>query len=179
MTTYDYRETDELTTYEEDAKLLTKVKNIWIPATETVSGDKPILHTRPIYASADCIINEQHVKKGDVIGYKPTYLNPEDTTSGFNPEVWGVEYTNEWLVEKEYMPLSGFGNNDDPTISFGNKILIDQYDNPYSAYYSQYTEEGEYTSDKKEYEKGDYDYYYKLTKQGIKPKTDFEGGKYF
>lgn len=179
VTTYDYRETDELTTYEEDAKLLTKVTNIWIPATETVSGDKPILHTRPIYASADCIINEQHVKKGDVIGYKPTYLDPEDTTSGFNPEVWGVEYTNEWLVEKEYMSLSGFGNNDDPTISFGNKILIDQYDNPYSAYYSQYTEEGKYTSDKKEYEAGDYDYYYKITKQGIKPKTDFEGGKYF
>ena len=77
------------------------------------------------------------------------------------------------------MPLSGFGNNDDPTISFGNKILIDQYDNPYSAYYSRYTEEGKYTSDKKEYEEGDYDYYNKLTKQGIKPKTDFEGGKYF
>jgi hypothetical protein len=77
------------------------------------------------------------------------------------------------------MSLSGFGHNDDQTISFGNKTLRDQYNVPYSAYYSQFNEEGNYTSNLEEYKEGDYDYYYRVSKQGLKPKTDFDGGKYF
>ena len=169
VTTYQYRETDELTTYDEDAKILTAVSSIWIPENVNVSGAS-MLHHRPVTAHS-----------GDYLGTVngvPVYAKRDGELSGYKDEI-STNYTNEWLVLKSYSSLSGFGDNDDQTISFGNKTLIDQYNNPYSAYYSQYTEEGNYTSDKKEYEEGDYDYYYKITKQGTKPKTDFEGGKYF
>lgn len=169
VTTYQYRETDELTTYDEDAKILTAVSSIWIPEKINVSGAS-MLHHRPVTAHA-----------GDYLGTVngvPVYAKRDGELSGYKDEI-STNYTNEWLTLKSYSSLSGFGDNDDQTISFGNKTLIDQYNNPYSAYYSQYTEEGKYTPDKKEYEEGDYDYYYRVTKQGTKPKTDFEGGKYF
>ena len=151
-TTYEYRETDDLTTYDEDAKLLHEVITKWIPEGTSAIGPK-IIHERPLYDS-----------EGNVSGYKKEFSDI---------------YTSEWMTTKKYIPLSGFGNNDDQTISFGSRTLIDQYNNPYSAYYSQFTEEGSYTSDKEKYKEGDYDYYYKITKQGIKSKTEFEGGKYF
>jgi hypothetical protein len=150
-TTYEYRETDDLTTYDEDAKLLHKVITKWIPEGTSAKGPK-IVHERPLYDN-----------KGDISGYKKEFSDI---------------YTSEWMTTKKYIPLSGFGNNDDQTISFGSKTLRDQYNVPYSAYYSQFTEEGKYTSDKKEYEEGDYDYYYNVTKQGLKPKIDFSGSKY-
>lgn len=111
-TVYNYRQTDDLTTYDEDAELLSKV-------TTTLEKD------------------------GE--GYK-------------------------WVTEKEYTSLSGYGNNDDQTIEFGNKTLIDQYGNPYTAHYSTYNEEGIYTSNSADYKTGEV---------GTKLKTDFEGGKYF
>ena len=151
-TTYEYRETDDLTTYDEDAKLLHEVITKWIPEGTSAIGPK-ITHERPLYDS-----------EGNVSGYKKEFSDI---------------YTSEWMTTKKYISLSGFGNNDDQTISFGSRTLIDQYNNPYSAYYSQFTEEGNYTSDKEKYKEGDYDYYYKITKQGIKSKTEFEGGKYF
>ena len=85
----------------------------------------------------------------------------------------------KWVTEKEYTSLSGYGNNDDQTIEFGNKTLIDQYGNPYTAHYSTYNEEGIYTSNSADYKTGEFDYYYKTEKVGTKLKTDFEGGKYF
>lgn len=120
-TVYNYRQTDDLTTYDKEAELLSKV-------TTTLETD------------------------GE--GYK-------------------------WVTEKEYTSLSGYGNNDDQTIEFGNKTLIDQYGNPYTAHYSTYNEEGIYTSNSADYKTGEYDYLYKTEKVGTKMKTDFEGGKYF
>lgn len=150
-TTYEYRETDDLTTYDEDAKLLHKVITKWIPEGTSAKGPK-IVHERPLYDN-----------KGNISGYKKEFSDI---------------YTSEWMTTKKYIPLSGFGNNDDQTISFGSKTLRDQYNVPYSAYYSQFTEEGTYTSDKKAYKEGDYDYYYNVAKQGLKPKIDFSGSKY-
>lgn len=189
VTTYQYRETDDLTTYDEDAKLLTAVSSIWIPSGVTAEGD-PKYHARPVLASADGqIIGSAALyddtgkvtgyynisaKKGDIIEY-PKRFNKDYT---MNSAAYTTAYTNEWLTTKGYISLSGFGHNDDQTISFGSKTLRDQYNNPYSAYYSQFTEEGTYTSDEKEYKEGDYDYYYKVTKQGLKPKIDFDGSKY-
>ena len=120
-TVYNYRQTDDLTTYDKDAELLSKV-------TTTLEKDDE--------------------------GYK-------------------------WVTEKEYTSLSGYGNNDDQTIEFGNKTLIDQYGNPYTAHYSTYNEEGIYTPNSADYKTGEYDYLYKTEKVGTKLKTDFEGGKYF
>lgn len=120
-TVYNYRQTDDLTTYDKDAELLSKV-------TTTLEKD------------------------GE--GYK-------------------------WVTEKEYTSLSGYGNNDDQSIEFGNKTLIDQYGNPYTAHYSTYNEEGIYTSNSADYKTGEYDYLYKTEKVGTKLKTEFEGGKYF
>lgn len=169
ITTYEYRETDELTTYDENAKLLTAVSSIWIPENVSVSGQS-MLHHRPVTAHA-----------GDYLGTinrVPVYAKHDGELSGYKDEI-STKYTNEWLTIKSYSSLSGFGNNDDQTISFDNKILIDQYDVPYSAYYSQYNEEGTYTPNKEVYKSEDYDYYYKVGKYGTKVKTDFEGGKYF
>lgn len=120
-TVYNYRQTDDLTTYDKDAELLSKV-------TTTLEKDDE--------------------------GYK-------------------------WVTEKEYTSLSGYGNNDDQTIEFGNKTLTDQYGNPYTAHYSTYNEEGIYTPNSADYKTGEFDYYYKTEKVGTKLKTDFEGGKYF
>ena len=141
VTTYQYRETDDLTTYDEDAKILTAVSSIWIPEKVNVSGAS-MLHHRPVTAHS-----------GDYLGTVngvPVYAKRDGELSGYKDEI-STNYTNEWLTLKSYSSLSGFGDNDDQTISFGNKTLIDQYNNPYSAYYSQYTEEGKYTPDKKEY----------------------------
>ena len=168
VTTYQYRETDDLTTYDEDAKLLTAVSSIWIPETVTASGAS-MLHHRPVTAhSGDYLCSIDGV---------PVYAKHDGELSGYIDDV-STDYTNEWLTLKSYSSLSGFGHNNDQTISFGSKTLRDQYNNPYSAYYSQFTEEGTYTSDEKEYKEGDYDYYYKVTKQGLKPKIDFDGSKY-
>jgi hypothetical protein len=129
-----------------------------------------MLHHRPVTAHA-----------GDYLGTingVPVYAKHDGELSGYKDEI-STKYTNEWLTIKSYSSLSGFGNNDDQTISFDNKILVDQYDVPYSAYYSQYNEEGTYTPNKEVYKSEDYDYYYKVGKYGTKVKTDFEGGKYF
>lgn len=168
VTTYQYRETNDLTTYDEDAKLLTAVSSIWIPETVTASGAS-MLHHRPVTAhSGDYLCTIDGV---------PVYAKHDGELSGYIDDV-STNYTNEWLTLKSYSSLSGFGHNNDQTISFGSKTLRDQYNNPYSAYYSQFTEEGTYTSDEKEYKDGDYDYYYKVTKQGLKPMIDFSGSKY-
>ena len=184
ITVYNYRETDELTTYDKDAKLLSKVTTEWIPSGTSAEGPNAI-HERPIYATEKCVIGvnsegiEISAKKGDLIGYEPLYLNEKYKYSGYNPAVIGNIYTNEWMTTKEYISLSGFGNNNDQTIAFDNKILVDQYNNPYSAYYSTYNEEGKYTSNSADYKTGEYDYLYKTEKVGTKLKTEFEGGKYF
>lgn len=180
VTRYDYRETDELTTYDEDAKLLMKTTTTWIPSG--ISAEGPVaIHERPIYASADCIINSQPVKKGDLIGYKPLFLDPHNKYSGYNPEVVNSIYTGEWMTVKEYMSLSGYGNLDDQTVTFDNKTLIDQYNIPYSAYFSQYNEEGNYTSDSADFKNGGYTFYYKneLNDNGYNRNIDFSDGKYF
>lgn len=53
-----------------------------------------------------------------------------------------VPHFDEWVITKEYESLSGWGNNDDSTIVFGSKTLYDKYNEPYSAHYSSYTENG-------------------------------------
>ena len=183
-TTYNYRETDDLTTYDKDSKLLKKVTTRWIPSGTSAEGPSKF-HERPIYATEDCVVGttengvEISAKKGDLIGYEPLYLNPNDKYTGFNPAAVGTTYTNEWLTEKEYITLSDFGDNNDATITFGNKVLIDQYGSPYSAYYSTYNEEGRYTSNSADFLSKEYDFYYKTEKDGFKLKTEFDGGKYF
>lgn len=111
ITIFDYKQTDALTTYDKDAKLLKKITRQWSPA------NNPIFTTEELY---------------DDINYR--YYTS------------AVPHFDEWVVTKEYMALSGWGYNDDHTITFGNKVLYDKDDTPYSAYYSTYTEEGSITS---------------------------------
>lgn len=169
-TVYNYRQTDELTTYDKDAKLLTKVTTKWIPSAHPITSGDNIMHDRPLIATEDVIVG--YDKDGDPI------IAKKGEISGYNHE-YNNYYSNEWFTLKEYMPLSGYGNNDDQTISFGEKTLINQYGQPYSAYYSTYNEEGIYTPNSADYKTGEFDYYYKTEKVGTKLKTDFEGGKYF
>lgn len=186
-TIYKYKEIDELTTYDADAKRLSATITRWIPANKPEEGPK-ILHDRPILASADGVIagyNQKtkepiYAKKGDVIGYEPLFIDPSDTTTGFNPNVCSITYSGEWMTSAIYEPMNGWGQNNDKSIEFGSKVLIDKDGNPYSAYYSQYSEEGHYTSDSAKYPGPGIDYYYNIeTDNGFRPKFDFSGGKYF
>ena len=80
------------------------------------------------------------------------------------------------MTTKEYEYIGGYGNLKDPTVEFGDKILYDQYDHPYSAYYSKYSEEGTYTSSSADFAAGKADYYYNFDKKTTE--IDFDGSKY-
>lgn len=150
-TLYDYVETDRLTTYDKDAKLLRKVTTKWIPSGVSAEGPYEI-HQRPV-------------------------LYPDGTVSGYITER-STTYTSEWMTIREYEYLSGYDKLDDPTVTFGDKVLRDQYDQPYNAYYSQYNEEGRYTVDEKDFKNGNADFLYKLASDPRYTTVEFSGGKY-
>ena len=170
-TTYDYIQTEQLTTYGQDAKLLKKVVTRWIPAgtsakdLDAATGPK-IFHKRPLYDD-----------KGNISGYIPDVLRYEDGSfSAYNSAVYSEIYDGEWMTTKEYENIGGYGNLKDPSVEFGNKVLHDQYDQPYSAYYSNYAEEGSYTNNSADYAEGKTDYYYNFNKNTTE--IEFDGGKY-
>lgn len=146
-TVYNYKQTEELVTYEENAKLLRKVITKWIPASAAIEieGDK-------VYDP----VKEKFVTSSHL-------------------------YSNEWYTYREYEDLSGYGELTDYSVTFGNKVLYDQYNVPYSAYYSQYSEEGNYTPDYLTWKNSkNIDYQYTITAEhGLHPDTIFRGGKYF
>lgn len=82
------------------------------------------------------------------------------------------------MTIREYEYLSGYDKLDDPTVTFGDKVLRDQYDQPYNAYYSQYNEEGRYTVDEKDFKNGNADFLYKLASDPRYTTVEFSGGKY-
>lgn len=106
-TEYFYTRTEQLTTYNADAKLLVKETKQWSPSAD------------PVYT-----IEELYDDKN------------------FCYYTSSVPHYDEWIITKEYMSVSGFGDNQDDTIKFGNKTMYDKYFRPFSAYYSTYTEEG-------------------------------------
>ena len=110
-TEYFYTRTEQLTTYEEDAKLLVKETKRWCPASANI-----------------------------------TYPEEQYVPSAGAYQIVDVPYIDTWKIDKEYMSLSGFGDNDDDTIKFGIKTMYDKYFNTYSAYYTSYTEEGTVSS---------------------------------
>lgn len=153
-TVYNYIQSDELTTYDSDAKLLKEMKRRWIPsyARETKVED--------VYYDNEYRISSTEIpipmQPGDPYYYwddmtKMYHYNGQ-TYSGEPIIEWNSETSaydiigysalpGEWLVTKQYQWLSGYGYNDDKSITYGNKTLFDQYGTPYSAYYSSYTEE--------------------------------------
>ena len=167
-TTYDYIQTEQLTTYGQDAKLLKKVVTQWIPAGTSAEGPK-IFHKRPVYDD-----------KGKISGYLPEIIDTVDKEgnqiTAYNPEVYSTTYTSEWMTTKEYEYIGGYGNLKDPTVEFGDKILYDQYDQPYSTYYSKYSEEGTYTSNSADFAADKADYYYNFDKKTTE--IDFDGSNY-
>ena len=171
-TLYNYVQTDQLTTYDKDAKLLKKVVTQWIPSSRSAEGPL-IFHKRPIIGP-----------DGKVEGYLPEIINvpdsahPGETVTAYNSAVYSTTYTNEWMTTREYEYLSGYGKLDDSTVTFGTKVLHDQYDEPYDAYYSQYNEEGTYTVDPKDYKNGGADYLYKVIDDPRYGSVEFSGSKY-
>lgn len=53
-----------------------------------------------------------------------------------------VPHMNEWVVTKYYKDLQGWGHNEDPSITYGVKTLVDKDGETYSAYYTSYAETG-------------------------------------
>jgi hypothetical protein len=106
-TEYFYTRTEQLTTYNADAKLLVKETKQWSPSAD------PVYTTEELYDDKN-----------------------------FCYYTSSVPHYDEWIITKEYMSVSGFGDNQDDTIKFGNKTMYDKYFRPFSAYYSTYTEEG-------------------------------------
>lgn len=184
-TTYDYIQTEQLTTYGEDAKLLKKVVTRWIPAGTSAEG--PLAwHKRALTASEDCTVIREEVQLGpdnkplkDADGNiitVPIEVNVHvGEVSGYTTEK-STTYSAEWMTTKDYEYIGGYGNLKDPTVEFGDKILYDQYDQPYSAYYSKYSEEGTYTSSSADFAAGKADYYYNFDKKTTE--IDFDGSKY-
>lgn len=110
-TEYFYTRTDQLTTYDADAKLLVKETKQWSPSSDPVSA-------------------WQEVYDRNAGAYVMS----------------AVKYYDEWIVNKEYMSLSGWGDNEDDSIKLDNKTMYNKYFEPYSAYYTSYTEEGTVSS---------------------------------
>lgn len=155
-TIYDYIQTDQLTTYEKDAKLLLKTITRWVPASENMSARPDIRYRHDAFIP---VIDDN----GNVV-------------SGYHE--MRDYYSDEWMTTKEYMSLSGDGRNNDRTIEFGSVTMRDQYDAPYAAYYSHYNEEGSYTEDPNVYREGNTDFFYRQETYIDKPDILFSGGRY-
>ena len=155
-TIYDYIQTDQLTTYEKDAKLLIKSVTRWVPASEDMSATPSIKYRHDAFI--------------------PVTDDTGKVVSGYH-EIRDY-YSDEWMTTNEYMSLSGDGRNRDRTIEFGHVVLRDQYDEPYNAYYSKYNEEGSYTESEKVYKEGNTDFFYRKETYTDRPEILFSGGKY-
>ena len=151
-TVYNYRKTDELTTYGKDDKLLVREVTRWIPAGMSAEGPM-IVHRRPV-------------------------LYPDGSVSGYIEER-STTYTSEWMTEPSSVSISGYGDLQDQTVSFGSTLQIGQYDDaPYDAYYSTYSEEGKYTESPAEFSAGRADFLYRKTSDPRYGNMEFSGGKY-
>lgn len=151
-TVYNYRKSDELTTYGKDDKLLVREVTRWIPAGMSADGPM-IVHRRPV-------------------------LYPDGSVSGYIEER-STTYTSEWMTEPSYVSMNGYGDLQDQTVSFGSKLQIGQYDDtPYDAYYSTYSEEGKYTESPAEFSAGRADFLYRKTSDPRYGNMEFSGGKY-
>lgn len=158
-TIYKYKDIAELTTYDADAQRLTATITRWVPASENMSAKS----------------NKEYRHEAYVIDKKDEFGR---VVSG-HKEIHDY-YSDEWMTLKKYEPINGYGQNNDGSITFGDKVLRDQYNNPYHAYYTQYSEDGIYTSDSATYKNNNADFYYniEIDEHGFKPKFDFSGGKY-
>lgn len=157
-TKYEYTKSDQLTTYDSDAKLLMKSVTRWVPASENMSAHPSSAYRHQVF------VPTKYTDTGDV-------YSGERVVRDF--------YADEWMTINYYKSLSGYGKLDDMSVDFGSKVMTDQYGNQYSAYYSKYSEEGTFTSDPKEFEEKKTDFYYSVdTDTSMRPNIEFSGGKY-
>lgn len=157
-TIYEYTKSDQLTTYDADAKLLMKTVTRWVPASENMSANPSSGYRHRVYV--------------------PTKYDEQGNILEGDYQIRDY-YSDEWMTINYYASLNGYGKLNDKTVSFGSKTMTDQYDKPYAGYYSQYSEEGTYTPDIEEFKAKNADFLFKVdTISGPIPAIDFSGGKY-
>lgn len=158
-TIYDYVQSNELTTYDKDAKLLSKMVKRYVPASKRETKVEDVYYDFeyriskteipvPMQPGDPYYFWDQDTKMyhydGRTYSGEPMYAWNEDTKSY---DITGYSaLPGEWLITKEYTWLSGWGENDDMSITYGHKTLVDEDEKPYSAYYSTYSEEGTVSS---------------------------------
>lgn len=189
VTTYSYSASDQLIAYDADSRLIKTITSRWIPAEryelipakifnkvenkfETLPIRHPAFSGDPVYKWDDR--NEYYVYEGETYSGKPVYTYNKVLDiyeiSGYEPLDAG-----EWYTTKEYFyPASGMNTLTDDSVTFGHKVLYDKNKNPYSAYYSQYSEEGSFSPTSGDYVNGKKKYQFSAWDGNI----IFSGGRY-
>lgn len=176
VTNYEYETTEDLATYDSTTRFIKSSSAIWC------SSAHPILVFGDLYVDGDDATStapriEKHTVQhpatsGDHLVYWDSNINMYhwDGKSMVTSALPG-----EWFTSAEYYyPGSGFKKLNDPTVTFGNKTLFNNYDEPYTAHYSEYNEEGTYSETSADYVSGKVDYQYSAWDGAV----IFSGGKY-
>ena len=169
-TTYEYSASDQLVAYDNDSKIIKTISRRWI------DSEKPELMFQRIYddEAGKFIMSAIHhpVRAGDpILVWDHEMSAYRQATSAYSADdcMWHYKKLfyddsvsgGEWYVTKEYFyPGSGCKPLEDYSVTFNHKILYDRKEKPYSAYYSQYSEEGSYTEKPEVYSAGRRDFLY-------------------
>lgn len=189
ITTYEYSASDNLIAYDANSKLIKSVSSRWISPdkyelipTDIFDSVKseirrkvPIRH--PAF-SGDPILtwdNNLNMYRYDGERYTGEAQMAWSDVSGCYVITGYGPRGGEWYTEKEYFyPAPSANTLTDDSVTFGHKVLYDKNKEPYSAYYSQYSEEGTYSETSGAYVEGKKKYQYSAWNGDI----IFSGGRY-
>lgn len=191
ITTYEYEKSEDLVAYDKDTKFLKKVTATLITSadrrSEEISAYDPdtnAIGTYTMYhpiSAGEPIFNYNYnmgmyVKSPDTYSGIPIFSKTKNENGTY--DIIGYEpIGTEMYVEKEYIyPASGMNPLNDQSAIFGNKVVYDKNGNPYSGYYSQFSEEGRFTNNIDEWNTPHktVDYYYSAWNGDI----HFSGSRY-
>lgn len=194
-TIYDYEKTNNLTTYDKNSKIIRCTSARWIPPEKQIlSATKiyypdidEILSDKDISAKAGKILNETIKIPKSIDDYILLWDNEINMYKNTGKKYKGIpEYNDdkeiigyipegEWFTVKKYdYPGINYNKNTDPSIDFGHKILYNNHNEPYSAYYTKYSEEGTYSETSGDYINGNVDFQFSAFDKNI----IFSGSKY-
>lgn len=170
-TVYNYIKTDELTTYDADAMQLSAVLSTFYSSAA------------PLIPSALPDKNNYYEKylvddEGNKTPIPELVYNKE--TDSYVDKIMVTAYSGNYLTQKYYKSMSGIGEFTDDTVTFGHKEMVDEYGNPYSAYYTTYFEDGTFSPTREEQKIMGTDFVYNISSinGGMKVGTTFIGSKF-
>jgi len=174
FTVYNYIKTDELTTYDADAIQLSAVSSTFYPSnTPLIPSAVPEQERNNYYEKYkfDELTNK----------FVPVPELVYDAKAGkYVDKIMLTAYSGVYLTQKYYRSMSGIGKFTDDTVTFGHKEMVDEYGNPYSAYYTTYFEDGTFSPSLEEQKIVGTDFVYNVSSYngGMKIGTTFIGSKF-